>query len=147
MNATHSYPLFIFCWRIFPFSSITNMFLSSANKTIFVSFIFIGRSSIYNKKQYQPENWTCGIPHLISFSVEKCFLWILFLLQLQLITTCFWCANYDSNHQFAMSLIPYEFNLASRISWFIAPYAFQERSALQSQFTFSSWNHVGLRLV
>ena len=62
--------LFNLYWRLFIFSSDTNMFVSSANNTIFNPVTFRGRSFMYNENSFGPRIERCGAPCSVSLVVE-----------------------------------------------------------------------------
>jgi len=79
--------LFSLYWRLFIFASDTNMFVSSANNTIFDPIIFRGRSFMYYENSIGPRIEPCGSPCSISLVVKTyipCFM-------LFISTHCFWC--------------------------------------------------------
>ena len=69
--------LFSLDWTVFKLSPDINMFVSSANSTIFDSKTFNGKSFMYNKNNIGPRVEPCGTPCVISLVVETyvpCFL-------------------------------------------------------------------------
>jgi hypothetical protein len=64
-------------WRMFTFASDINMFVPSANYTIFDPIVFRSRSFRYNENSIGPRIKPCGAPCSISSVVETyipCFM-------------------------------------------------------------------------
>jgi hypothetical protein len=105
------------------FLSIIPILISSTKRTNFVSWIFKGKSFIYNKNKTGPQNWSLSncVFHLPMQRII--FLLVFSLSVLTISTYCNPWVRLDSIHAFIVPLIPLYSNMASNTSWFIT-YAF-----------------------